>query len=121
MTPWLDTVPKWWQVLVALVALLTGAVGGTLGTLRWMGWQDAAPASRLAAAEERDSALAVRLAAQEARLLAVRDSVHSEVAAVKDSLWVAIRELREVQDASLRLQCAQTPELYQRLARVRCR
>lgn len=114
MPPWLEQVPKWWQVLTAGAALVVAALTGSAATARWLGWRDWGPSQRLAAIETRDSL-------QDLRLGAVRDSLHGEVVAMKDSLWIAIRELRDVQDASLRLQCAQTPELYQRLARVRCR
>lgn len=114
MPRWLEEFPKWWQILGAMGVLLMGGFAGSAATARWLGWRDWGPSQRLAAIETRDSL-------QDLRISATRDSLHGEVVAMKDSLWIAIRELRDVQDASLRLQCAQTPELYQRLARVRCR
>ena len=120
MPRWLKQVPEWWQVLTALALVLSAMATGSLATAKWLGWQEWGPTERLAAIEVRDSL-------QDARLLSTRDSLRRETVEVRDSLTdlvrvlqVAISTIRETQEASLRLQCAQSSELYQRLARVKC-
>ena len=120
MPRWLKQVPEWWQVLTALGLVLSAMATGSFATAKWLGWQEWGPTERLAAIETRDSL-------QDARFAATRDSLRREDAAYRDSVSEQLRDLqsalstmREVQEASLRLQCAQSPELYQRLARVKC-
>ena len=110
MAPWLEAVPKWWQILVAFCGLLAAAVTGSVTTAKWLGWEEAAPTVRIQRLEVRDSLQQLPL-----------DTARMERKQLRDSMWQAFAELQRTNDASLRLLCAQTPELYQRLAKVNCR
>jgi hypothetical protein len=117
---WLTRAPKMWQVLAAFVGVAASGIAGSLATARWLGWSDVGPSQRLEALQVHDSVSAATQSERDAGQDVAIGALDLRLGATKDSLFAELTRIRQAQAAGLRLQCVQSPEIYQRLADVRC-